>query len=77
VFFDDRERPRDLPPDFLWVEGDPTKESELDKVRLTHAAAVIVSGARDISPQAADAATILTVFTIRAYMNRHRKPAAT
>jgi voltage-gated potassium channel len=77
VFFEDRERPRDLPPDFLWVEGDPTKESELDKVRLTHAATVIVAGARDIGPQAADAATILTVFTIRAYMKRHRKQAST
>ena len=73
VFFDDQERPRDLPPDFLWVQGDPTKESELEKVRLTHAAAVIVAGARDISPQAADAATILTVFTIRSHMKRLRK----
>lgn len=73
VFFEERERPRDLPPEFFWVQGDPTKESELDKVRLTHAAAVIVSGARDISPQAADAATILTIFTVRSYMRRRRK----
>ncbi len=70
VIFDDRERPRDLPPDFLWVQGDPTKESELDKVRLTHAATVIVSGARDTSPQIADARTILTVFTIRSFLGR-------
>lgn len=76
VFFDDQERPRDLPPDFFWVQGDPTKESELDKVRLTHAAAVIVSGARDISPQAADATTILTIFTIRSSMERQGKRAA-
>jgi voltage-gated potassium channel len=73
VFFDDHERPRDLPPDFFWVQGDPTKESELDKVRLTHAAAVIVSGARDTSPQIADARTILTTFTIRAFLQRHWK----
>ena len=70
VFFEDRERPRDLPPEFLWVQGDPSKESELDKVRLTHAAVVIVSGARDVSPQVADAATILTIFTIRSYLSR-------
>jgi voltage-gated potassium channel len=76
VFFEDQERPRDLPPDFFWVQGDPTKESELDKVRLTHAAAVIVSGARDVSPQSADAATILTVFTIRSYLKRQGKRAA-
>ena len=68
VLFDDHERPRDLPPEFIWVQGDPTKESELDKVRLTHAAAVIVSGERDASPQIADARTILIVFTIRSYL---------
>jgi len=73
VFFEDQERPRDLPPDFYWVRGDPTKESELDKVRLTHAASVIVSGARDVSPQTADATTILTAFTIRSYMKRQRR----
>ena len=73
VFFEDRERPRDLPPDFLWVQGDPTKESELGKVRLTHASSVIVAGARDVGPQAADAATILTVFTIRSHLKNQRK----
>jgi voltage-gated potassium channel len=73
VIFDDHERPRDVPPDFVWVEGDSTKESELDKVRLTHAAAVIVSGKRDTDPQAADARTILTTFTIRAFLRRRRK----
>ena len=62
------ERPRELPPSFLWVQGDPTKESELDKVRLTHAEAVIISGARDMSPQSADARTILITFTIRSYL---------
>ena len=39
VLFDQHERPSDLPTEFFWVEGDPTKESELDKVRLTHARA--------------------------------------
>ncbi len=73
VFFEDQERPRDLPPEYYWVQGDPTKESELDKVRLTHAAAVVVSGARDVPPQVADAASILTVFTIRSYLKRNRK----
>ncbi len=71
VLFADREQPRDLPPDFLWAQGDPTKQSELDKVRLTHAAAVIVSGDRISEPQKADASTILTVFTIRSYLAEH------
>jgi len=68
VLFAPTERPGGLPPDFLWVQGDPTKQSELDKVRLTHAAAVIVSGSRHEAAQKADATSILTIFTIRAYM---------
>lgn len=71
VLFADHERPRDLPPEFLWVQGDPTKQSELDKVRLTHAAAVIVAGDRTAPAQKADATTILIVFTIRAYLAEH------
>ena len=71
VLFANHERPRELPPEFLWVQGDPTKQSELDKVRLTHAAAVIVAGDRTDPAQKADATTILTVFTIRAYLAEH------
>lgn len=62
------ERPPDIPAAFRWVQGDPTKEAEFDKVRLTHASAVVVVGERGTSPQAADARTILTLFTIRRYM---------
>ena len=72
VLFDCHERPREVPPDFLWVQGNPTKESELDKVRLTHAAAVIVTGERDTTPQAADARTLLITFTIRSHLAHHR-----
>ncbi len=70
VLFADRERPADIPVEMAWVRGDPTKESELAKVRMSHAAAVIVVGSRDASPQQADARTILTVFTIRSYLTR-------
>ena len=73
VLFDVHERPTELPSEVLWVRGDPTKESELDKVRLTHAAAVIITGERDTTPQAADARTILIAFTVRAYLERNRK----
>lgn len=73
VVFDDHERPRDLPLDFLWVRGDPTKESELDKVRLTDASGVVVAGNRDVTPQDADARTILTIFTIRGYLKDNRE----
>ena len=68
VIFDDEERPRELPGTFTWVRGDPTKESELHKVRMTHARAVIIVGARDRPPADADATTILTLFTIRRWM---------
>ena len=58
VFFDDHERPRDLPPDVLWVQGNPTKESELDKVRLTHAVGGDRGGcAGHVPPQSADASS--------------------
>lgn len=73
VLFADHERPREVPPEFLWVQGDPTKESELGKVRLTHAASAIVVGSRNVHPQQADATTILTVFTIRSFLARQRR----
>lgn len=74
VLFGPYERPPGLPPEFLWVQGDPTKESELDKARITHASTVIVTGSRRVVPQQADATTILTVFTIRSALTK--SPAA-
>ena len=75
VLFGPYERPRALPPEFMWVEGDPTKESELDKARITHASTVIVTGSRRVVPQQADATTILTVFTIRSALKKSRAAA--
>jgi len=68
VVFAPGDRPEEIPPRFAWVSGNPTKESELDKARIAQAAAVIVVGSRDIPPQASDAETILTAFTIRRYL---------
>lgn len=70
VIFAPGGRPHDVPSEFTWLEGDPTKESELPKVRLSHAGGVIIVGGRHVSPQAADATTILTVFTLRSFMTR-------
>jgi voltage-gated potassium channel len=70
VLFSEGERAPSLPAEFTWVTGDPTKESELDKVRISHAASVIVVGSREVMPQQADARTILTVFTIRSHLSR-------
>jgi voltage-gated potassium channel len=68
VVFGKGERPPQLPAEFLWVSGDPTKESELNKVRIVYAKAVVLIGSRLVSPQHADATVILTAFTIRAYL---------
>ena len=74
VLFGPYERPRELSPEFMWVQGDPTKESELDKARIAYASTVIVTGSRRVKPQQADATTILTVFTIRSALTK--SPAA-
>ena len=71
VLFGPGDRPEGTPPEFIWVSGDPTKESELDKLRLGHSAGVILIGSRSVSPQQADAATILTAFTLRSYIDAH------
>lgn len=71
VIFAEGDRPADLPAQVLWVSGDPTKESELGKLRLSHAAAVVLAGSRTVTPQQADARTILTAFTLRSYLARH------
>ncbi|MEM7050613.1 MAG: ion transporter [Acidobacteriota bacterium] len=68
VIFAPGERPGDLPPEFMWVQGDPTKESELDKARITHAKAALVVAPRDVPPHHADATTIMTLFTLRSYL---------
>ncbi len=72
VIFAEGDRPPDLPTPFIWMDGDPTKESELEKVRLTHASAAILVGSRKLDPQQADAATILTAFTIRSFLKKQQ-----
>jgi voltage-gated potassium channel len=71
VLFAIGDRPASVPPEFTWIDGDPTKESELDKARIQDAAAVIIAGSRRVRPQQADAQTILIVFTIRSWMRKH------
>jgi voltage-gated potassium channel len=70
VVFGPGDRPGDLPPDFIWVGGDPSKESELEKVRLSHAHAAIIVGSRKTAPPQADANTIMVVFTMRSYLDK-------
>ena len=70
LIFAPGERPGALPPEFSWVSGDPTKEGELGKAHLDRASAVILVASRIVPPQQADAATILTAFTIRRFLTR-------
>lgn len=80
ILFAPYERPTDLPDEFVWIRGDPTKESELEKVKVAHADSVIVVGPRTKTIGEADATTILTLFTLRAYAastnleERRKKP---
>lgn len=71
VIFSPLEPLQEIPDRFTWVPGDPTKESELDKVRLAYARAAVVMGrgrGRDLRDS--DAVTLLTLFTIRSYMGK-------
>ncbi len=72
ILFSPHERPSDIPLEFEWINGDPTKESELEKARLAYAdSCLIVSSKRDL-PQVADAKSILTIFTIRSFLQRNK-----
>ncbi len=64
------ERSAGVPAEFAWVSGDPTRESELDKVRLAGAKAAVVIAPRALPPQQADAITLMTIFTLRAWLRK-------
>ncbi len=70
VIFAEGTRPPEIDPAYIWIHGDPTKESELEKVRVSQAKALILVGARNMSPQQADAVTILTAFTVRSHLDK-------
>ncbi len=76
VIFAPSERSDEVPARFKWIRGNPTKESELDKTHLVRAYAVAVVGPRSMSPELADAVTVLTTFTIRSYLRRHTENEA-
>lgn len=71
VIFAPAERTDEVPARFKWIRGNPTKESELDKAHLVRAYAVAIVGPRQMTPEIADAVTVLTTFTIRSYLRRH------
>lgn len=64
-----REIDVELPDGVTFVRGEPTKEAELDKVRMGLCSSVVVlaSGTGEHSMAAADGHTALVVYTIRSY----------
>jgi len=70
VLMGEGQGPPSLPEGVEWVSGDPTKEAELDKVRVRHADGVVVVGRRGLNPEQADATTLLTLFTLRSFLRR-------
>ena len=65
------ERPEGISERFVWVEGDPQKQDQLHKVRLSYAAGVVLIARRSLSPQQADASTILSAFTVRSFLDKY------
>lgn len=72
VVFADRPTPADLPEWVTFVSGDPTEEIELSKVRMGVAdVAIIVAEEREGGGfSGADARSILTIFTLRAFESK-------
>ncbi len=61
-------RPEELSPDITFVQGDFTRASEHDKVRLRFARAVAIvsyTSQGELRSAARDASVVLTVFTVR------------
>ena len=70
LVFSPAERPKSAPPEIVWVQGNPTREEELDKTAVHQARAALIVASRDMPPQQADAVTILTAFTLRSYLKK-------
>ncbi|MNX93486.1 Cyclic nucleotide-gated potassium channel [compost metagenome] len=68
VVFANEDPPEGFDARFTFVKGDPTKESECDKVRMDVATSVlIIADNPERDPSASDAKTVLTAFAIRSY----------
>lgn len=70
IVFADMEEPQNLPDDITFLRGNPTKESEWDKVRLSMAQNILVLAPSSGDQITADGYTALVVYTIRSYENK-------
>lgn len=67
VVFSAGESPEDLPSTATHIRGDPTREAELDKVRMAVASAAIVLATPGEALSASDGHTALVVYTVRSF----------
>lgn len=68
IIFAPINRPESLPPEYIFVHGDFTKENEYDKVRAKFARTIVVisdTSSSSVNSSSRDATTVLTIFTIR------------
>lgn len=68
VVMANRPRPESLDSNYTFIQGDTTKENEYEKVRLKYARTVLAvsdDSPGPMKPQARDATTVLTIFTMR------------
>lgn len=62
--------PANIPDGVTYLSGDPSKESELGKVRLSMAKTAIVLAPSGSTLSAADGSTALVVYTLRSYQKK-------
>lgn len=67
IVFSEGPEPPDIPEGVTFLTGDPSKESELGKVRLSMAKAAIVLAPSGSSLSSADGYTALVVYTLRSF----------
>lgn len=73
IVFADGQEPIELPEGVTYLRGNPTKESEWDKVRLSMATNVVVLAPPDTGTTTSDGYTALVVYTIRSFEKRLSK----
>lgn len=70
IVFAEQDEPLNLPEDITFLKGNPTKESEWDKVRLSMARNIVVLAPPTEASTTSDGYTALVVYTIRSYENK-------
>ena len=73
IIFANVDEPLDLPEAVTFVRGNPTKESEWDRVRLSAAQNIVVLAPPNDQETASDGSTALVIYTIRAYEGKLAK----